>query len=208
MNDVDLGQSKPTPTSLFGSKEQSEKYRTSLFFFIPNTPYRDNNMHIEQQRTLRASLRDVLSPSVEALGLYISGIEFTQEERGPMVRIYIDGDNGVGIADCAKLTREFDPILDVEDPLPDAYTLEVSSPGLDRVLEVGKDFERFKDFHIRIKRVHYKSKLDGVLLGHSDEGIQVQTHVDERFILFEDITQVRLHPTDEEIERIIAGAKS
>lgn len=165
-------------------------------------------MHIEQQRTLRASLRDVLSPSAEALGLYISGIEFTQEERGPMVRIYIDGDNGVGIADCAKLTREFDPILDVEDPLPDAYTLEVSSPGLDRVLEVGKDFERFKDFHIRIKRVHYKSKLDGILLGHNDEGIQVQTHVDERFILFEDITQVRLHPTDEEIERIIAGAKS
>ena len=101
-------------------------------------------MHIEQQRTLRATLRDVLSPSADALGLYISGIEFTQDERGPMVRIYIDGDNGVGIADCAKLTREFDPILDVEDPLPDAYTLEVSSPGLDRVLEVARDFERFK----------------------------------------------------------------
>ena len=106
-------------------------------------------MHIEQQRTLRATLRDVLSPSADALGLYISGIEFTQDERGPMVRIYIDGENGVGIADCAKLTREFDPILDVEDPLPDAYTLEVSSPGLDRVLEVARDFERFKNFHIR-----------------------------------------------------------
>ncbi len=165
-------------------------------------------MHIEQQRTLRATLRDVLSPSADALGLYISGIEFTQDERGPMVRIYIDGENGVGIADCAKLTREFDPILDVEDPLPEAYTLEVSSPGLDRVLEVARDFERFQNFHIRIKRVHYKSKLDGVLLGHTDEGIQVETHVDERFIKFEDITQVRLHPTDEEIERIIAGAKS
>ena len=165
-------------------------------------------MHIEQQRKLRAILREVLSPSAEALDLYISGIEFTQDERGPMVRIYIDGDNGVGIADCAKLTREFDPILDVEDPLPEAYTLEVSSPGLDRVLEVARDFEQFQNFHIRIKRVHYKSKLDGVLLGHTDEGIQVETHVDTRFIKFEDITQVRLHPTDEEIERIIAGAKS
>ncbi len=165
-------------------------------------------MHIEQQRTTRALLRDVLSSSAEALGLYISGIEFTQDEQGPMVRIYIDGENGVGIADCAKFTREVDPILDVEDPLPEAYTLEVSSPGLDRVLEVPRDFERFKNFHIRIKRVHYKSKLDGVLLDHTDEGIQVQTHVDERFIQFEDITQVRLHPTDEEIERIIAGATS
>ena len=98
------------------------------FLFCPEPLLRDQNMHIEQQRTLRAILREVLSPSAEALGLYISGIEFTQDERGPMVRIYIDGDNGVGIADCAKLTREFDPILDVEDPLPEAYTLEVSSP--------------------------------------------------------------------------------
>lgn len=165
-------------------------------------------MHIEQQRKIRKILRDSLSPSAEAMNLYISGIEFTQDERGPMVRIYIDGDNGVGIAECATLTKEFDPILDVEDPLPEAYTLEVSSPGLDRVLELGRDFERFQGFHIRIKRVHYKSKLDGVLLGHTEDGISVQTHVDERFIQFEDITQVRLHPTEEEIERIIAGATS
>lgn len=165
-------------------------------------------MHIEQQRTLRSTLRDILSPSAEEIGLYISGIEFAQEECGLVIRIYIDGDNGVGIADCAKLTHEFDPILDVEDPLSEAYTLEVSSPGIDRVLEVAKDFEQFKNFHIRIKRVHYKSKLDGVLLDHTDEGIQVETHVDTRFIKFEDITQVRLHPTEEEIERIIAGAKS
>jgi hypothetical protein len=48
--------------------------------------------------------------------------------------------------------------------------------------------------------------LDGILLSHTDEGIQVQTHVDERFITFQDITQIRLHPTDEEIERLIAGA--
>ena len=199
---------KSTPTSLFGSKEQSEKYILLFSFLYQIQLIETTTMHIEQQRTTRALLRDVLSSSAEALGLYISGIEFTQDDQGPMVRIYIDGENGVGIADCAKFTREIDPILDVEDPLPEAYTLEVSSPGLDRVLEVPRDFERFKDFHIRIKRVHYKSKLDGVLLGHTDEGIQVQTHVDERFIQFEDITQVRLHPTDEEIERIIAGAQS
>jgi ribosome maturation factor RimP len=165
-------------------------------------------MHIEQQRKIRTILRTVLSPSTEAMGLYISGIEFAQEDRGPMVRIYIDGENGIGIAQCASLTKEFDPILDVEDPLPDAYILEVSSPGLDRVLEVDRDFERFKGFHLRVKRVHYKSKLDCVLLGHTPEGITVQTHIDERFIKFEDITQIRLHPTDEEIERIIAGATS
>ena len=162
-------------------------------------------MHIEQQRTLRATLRDVLEPSADDLGIYISGIEFTAE-RGPMVRIYIDSEQGVGIADCSRFTKDIDPILDVEDPLPEAYTLEVSSPGLDRVMELDRDFTRFQNFHVRIKRVHFKSKLDGILLSHNDEGIQVQTHVDERFINFQDITQIRLHPTDEEIERLIAGA--
>jgi len=164
-------------------------------------------MHIDQQRTLRATLRDVLTPSADMLDVYISGIEFTQDERGPMVRIYLDGNNGgVNIDQCARFTRDIDPILDVEDPLPEAYTLEVSSPGLDRILEVDRDFTRFQNFHIRIKRVHYKSKLDAVLLSHTPEGINVQTHVDERFIAFEDISQIRLHPTDEEVDRLIAGA--
>lgn len=164
-------------------------------------------MHIDQQRTLRATLRDVLTPSADMLDVYISGIEFTQDERGPMVRIYLDGNNGgVNIDQCARFTRDIDPILDVEDPLPEAYTLEVSSPGLDRILEVDRDFTRFQNFHIRIKRVHYKSKLDAVLLSHTPEGINVQTHIDERFITFEDISQIRLHPTDEEVDRLIAGA--
>ena len=164
-------------------------------------------MHIDQQRTLRATLRDVLTPSADMLDVYISGIEFTQDERGPMVRIYLDGNNGgVNIDQCARFTRDIDPILDVEDPLPEAYTLEVSSPGLDRLLEVDRDLTRFQNFHIRIKRVHYKSKLDGVLLSHTPEGISIQTHIDERFIAFEDISQIRLHPTDEEVDRLIAGA--
>lgn len=164
-------------------------------------------MHIDKQRTLRATLRDVLTPSADILDVYISGIEFTQDERGPMVRIYLDGNNGgVTIDQCAQFTRDIDPILDVEDPLPEAYTLEVSSPGLDRILEIDQDFTRFQNFHIRIKRVHYKSKLDAVLLSHTTEGIHVQTHADERFIAFEDISQIRLHPTDEEVDRLIAGA--
>ena len=100
-------------------------------------------------------------------------------------------------------SRDIDPILDVEDPLPEAYTLEVSSPGLDRIIELDRDLTRFQQFHIRIKRVHYKSKLDGVLLSHTAEGIYVQTHV-ETFLAFEDIS-IRLHPTDEEIDNSLQG---
>ena len=161
-------------------------------------------MHIEHQRKLRAQLRDTLNPIASESGFYISGIEFTSDSRGPLVRIYIDGSNGIGIDNCASLSKEFSLILDVEDPITTAYTLEVSSPGLDRLLELPQDFDRFQDFHIRIKRVNQKSKLDGVLLSHTTEGIQVRTAIDERLIPFTNIVMIRLHPTDEEIQRLIS----
>ena len=165
-------------------------------------------MHIEKQRLVRALLRENLSPFAEEKGLYISGFEFSQGSRGLLLQIYLDGDDGVSIAQCAKLTKEFSPILDAEDPIPDAYTLEVSSPGTDRILELPKDFERFLNSHIRIKRVSYKSKLEAVLLGFTDEGIEVETISDTRFINFNEISIIRLHPTDEELQLLIAGANN
>ena len=160
-------------------------------------------MHIEHQRKLRTQLRNTLGPIAEESGFYISGIEFTSDSRGPLLRIYIDGEHGIGIDNCASLSNEFSLILDVEDPLPTAYTLEVSSPGLDRLLELPRDFERFQNFHIRVKRVNQKSKLDGVLLNHTEDGITIRTAVDERLLLFSEIVLIRLHPTDDEIQRLI-----
>ena len=167
-------------------------------------------MHIDQQRKLRSQLREFLSPVAEESTLYISGIEFTSDARGALVRIYIDHleDQGVGIADCTKLSREFSLLLDVEDPIATSYTLEVSSPGLDRILELPSDFERFTGFHVRVKRVNHKNKLDGVLLSHSPEGITIQTTSEQRFLEFNGIAIIRLHPTDEEIQRLISAGDS
>ena len=167
-------------------------------------------MHIDQQRKLRSQLREFLSPVAEESTFYISGIEFTSDVRGALIRIYVDHleYKGVGIADCAKLSREFSLLLDVEDPIATSYTLEVSSPGLDRILELPSDLERFEGFHVRIKRVNHKSKLDGVLLAHSAEGITIQTTVDQRFLEFNNIAIIRLHPTDEEIQRLISAGDS
>ena len=160
-------------------------------------------MHIEHQRKLRTELRAILGPIAKESQFYISGIEFSSDSRGPLVCIYVDGEKGIGIDDCARLSKEFSLLLDVEDPIPTAYTLEVSSPGLYRVLELPKDFSRFQNFHIRVKRVNQKSKLDGVLLSHTEEGILMKTSIDERFLLFSDIAVIRLHPTEEEIQRLI-----
>jgi len=170
---------------------------TSFFLF------KDPSMHIEQQQKLRLKLREALNPIAEENKLYISGIEFSSDYRGPLVRVYIDGVQGVTIGQCAQLSKEFSMHLDVEDPISTAYTLEVSSPGLDRLLELSQDFERFNNFHIRIKRLNQKSKIDGILLSHDNDGINIRTAINERFLPFDDIVMIRLHPTDEEIQRLI-----
>ena len=61
-----------------------------------------------------------------------------------VVRIFIDRPEGIGVEDCERVSREVSALLDVEDPIPHAYTLEVSSPGFDRVLRTRAHFERFR----------------------------------------------------------------
>ena len=83
-------------------------------------------------------------------GLEVWDIVSRRESSGPVVRVFIDRpgpaatpEESVSIEDCAEVSREISTILDVEDPLPSAYTLEVSSPGLDRPLRGADDYRRF-----------------------------------------------------------------
>ena len=168
-----------------------------------------------QQNQLRRSLRDILSPIAAESGLVISGIEFTSDSRGPLVRIFLDGPLGVTLAECAQFSRESSPLLDVEDPITSNYTLEVSSPGIDRILELPADFSRYEGFHVRLKIISRKSKLDGILLSHTvctETGIitsvTINTAVDERTIQAEDIVSIRLNPTDEEFQRLLEEAQA
>ena len=168
-----------------------------------------------QQNKLRHNLRAILSPIAEESGLVISGIEFASDSRGPLVRIFLDGPMGVTLAECAHFSRESSPLLDVEDPITSNYTLEVSSPGIDRLLELSADFSRYEGFHVRLKVVSRKSKLDGILLSHSVStetnrvtSVTIRTAVDERTIPVEDIVSIRLNPTDEEFQQLLDEAQA
>ena len=79
-------------------------------------------------------IRELLEPAVEALGFVVWGLEYLSQGRHTLLRLYIDDENGVGVDDCAAVSRQVSSILDVEDPISGDYTLEVSSPGLDRLL--------------------------------------------------------------------------
>jgi len=76
-------------------------------------------------------------------GFELVDVELKKAPGGQIVRLFVDKDGGIGLDDLQSVSEEVSAILDVEDPLPFAYTLEVSSPGLDRALKTPRDYERF-----------------------------------------------------------------
>jgi len=96
-------------------------------------------------------VEDVARPLTESLGLELVEIEYKREGRQMVLRLYIDRQGGVTLDDCAGLSRELSAILDVEDIVPGRYTLEVSSPGLNRPLKSRADYERHRGRLVKIR---------------------------------------------------------
>ena len=97
---------------------------------------------------MRDALMRLLEPPIEALGFDVVDIEFAQAGRGGVLRIFIDRraqDSGLGITvdDCANVSHAVSQVLETQDPIKGHYTLEVSSPGFDRILRTRAHFERF-----------------------------------------------------------------
>ena len=137
-------------------------------------------------------LNELIQPVVEAMGCKLWGIERLSMGRYSTVKIYIDSKVGVGIEDCAKVSRQVSSLLDVEDPVNGEYTLEVSSPGLNRRLFNLDHYAAFigSAVRIRLKRPYegrrkYSGQLRGVegdeiILGHEDEEILIPFEEIER----------------------------
>jgi ribosome maturation factor RimP len=125
--------------------------------------------------SLKDRLVGLIEPLLEGLGYELVDIEYIPGRSQAMVRVYIDWPggiappsavpqtdedaenrafDGIGVEDCERVSREFSELLDVQDPLPGAYTLEVSSPGIDRILRTPAHYARFAG-----ERVHVELKL-------------------------------------------------
>ena len=96
-------------------------------------------------------LIEMLKPVVEALGYEFWGLEYIAQGKNSVLRIFIDGENGINVDDCAAVSRQVSGVMDVEDPISSEYNLEVSSPGLDRPIFTLEQFEsivgEFVDIH-------------------------------------------------------------
>lgn len=95
-------------------------------------------------------LRNMAERVVSSEGLYLVDVELKGGRANPLLRIYIDKQGGVSHADCQLVSEQLSAMLDVEDPFPSSYTLEVSSPGLDRELRKPRDYEHFAGRRARL----------------------------------------------------------
>jgi len=96
-------------------------------------------------------IEQLVLPVVEDLGLELVDIEYQREDRGWVLRVYLDKEGGINLDDCAVASREISTLLDVEDLISTVYNLEVSSPGIERVIKKLADFQRFKGQTVKIK---------------------------------------------------------
>lgn len=122
-------------------------------------------------------VKGIAMPILESMGLELVDIEFGKVGRDAVLRLFIDKEGGVMLDDCADVSRELSMILDVEDVITCNYTLEVSSPGLDRPLKKPSDYERFSGRLIKVrtyeplqddkgnKRKTFLGKLEGLFDG-------------------------------------------
>lgn len=99
------------------------------------------------------ALAVLLEPAVQAVGMTLWGVEYLAQGKHSVLRLYIDSPEGVTVDDCARVSHQVSGILDVEDPIPGEYTLEVSSPGMDRPLFQLEQFPAYigQDMRIRLR---------------------------------------------------------
>ena len=135
-------------------------------------------------------------PIVEEKGCTLWDVEYVREGSERFLRVYIDKEGGVCIDDCEAVARAMDPILDEKDPIPDSYSFEVCSAGLERVLKRPGDFEQFLGSTVLVrlyKPVDGRKEVVGTLTGYEDGAVTVT--VNDRPVRFEknEVALVRLY---------------
>ena len=96
-------------------------------------------------------IEQMIQPLLEDLGCELVDLEYQREQRGWVLRFFLDKVGGINLDDCAMASREISSLLDVENVITTAYSLEVSSPGIERPLKKSEDFKRFSGQLAKIK---------------------------------------------------------
>lgn len=145
----------------------------------------------------QAALESIILPLVEGLGYEFVGLQHFPQGRRSLIRLFIDKPGGVNIDDCERVSRQVNAVLGVESPISEDYLLEVSSPGLDRLLFTPAQIGAFVGKRVAIRTsvpMAGKRNFNGVIESVNGDTITIQSEGQKIQFSFSDIAEARLVP--------------
>lgn len=140
-------------------------------------------------------LEGLFGPVIRAMGYELWGLEYVGQGRHSLLRVYLDKEGGIDVEDCALVSRQLSGILDVEDPISGEYTLEVSSPGLERPLFTLEHFRQYRGHQVKVRlRQSFDNRRNftGLLREVEDEEVKLVIGDEEFSLPFELIEKANL----------------
>ena len=144
---------------------------------------------------MQTALDKLIKSTVEGLGYILWGYEYRPHSESALLRIFIENNDGISIDDCATVSRQIGAVLDVENIIPVAYILEVSSPGMDRVLFNPKQYQDYIGETIKIRTrtpINERRNFKGSLIKASDTEVTLDIDNQAFEIPFDSIDRARL----------------
>jgi ribosome maturation factor RimP len=157
---------------------------------------------------LRHQIRTLTEPTVARLGFDLVAIEWTGARQGRLLRLSIDAPGGVNAEDCARVSEQLSPILDAADPIDGSYTLEVSSPGMQRPVQRTADFERFRGYRVKIKLIEgpARRRYTGVIGPLDGDELLLSVDGAEHRLALDTIEQAHLVLDLDEYQKLAEGS--
>ncbi|MBR5421286.1 MAG: ribosome maturation factor RimP [Lachnospiraceae bacterium] len=147
------------------------------------------------RKNIEEKAETLLQPITDGMGISIYDVEYVKEGSDWYLRAYIDKDGGVNIQDCEAVSRAYSDVLDEADPIPDAYILEVSSPGLGRKLSKDRHFANSLGQEVELKLfepLDGKKEFEGVLKSYDRDSLVLETEGREEIFERAKLAVVRL----------------
>ena len=148
-----------------------------------------------ERKEMYGAVERLAAESIQGSGMELVGVEFKTSREGYHIIVYIDKPGGVFLEDCELVSKSLGSALDLHDPVPSSYILEVSSPGLERPLKKKEDFFRFQGETVKIKtlkQIGGSKNFTGILEEARGESIILKTEKEAIEIFYQDISKANL----------------
>jgi ribosome maturation factor RimP len=144
---------------------------------------------------IQNDIAEMLKPLIDDLGYELWGCEYLSQGKHSLLRIYIDKEDGIGIQDCERVSKQISALLDVEESIPGNYSLEVSSPGVARPLFHKEQYKRYSGHGVLVKLlkpINGSRKLSGVIVSANGDVLILKVGEEQLEVQFSDIVKANL----------------